>query len=150
MFNDVEQSILDRLTTGLAAQPEVSILQQSQVKDGDELRQKAPFVAVIYDGYTLGDDIAQGIVQQIKLDWWVMIGTKSAQGRGKNIKASADNGILAKQVLQLLLGYRLKKPDGQPSGAYLRLRESPGPEYQDGYCYLPIGFTSAVTFTGTP
>lgn len=142
MFSTTEQKILNRLTNGM---PEgVRILKQSEIDEARDLRQKAPFVAVIYDGYSPGTSIANGAVQQITQEWWVVIGTKSASGRGKNEAARDQAGTLSEQVLALLLGFNLG------GGAYLRLRESPGPEYEDGYCYLPIGFTSAATFKGTP
>lgn len=143
MFSAAEQKIIERLTSGM---PEgVKVLQQSDLDEMSDLRQKAPFVAVVYDGYTPGDTIAPtGHVQRISQDWWVVIGTRSAKGAGKTIKARDAAGELANTVLSLLLGYHLG------SASYLRLRESPGPEYEDGYCYLPIGFTSSATFKGTP
>jgi hypothetical protein len=35
-------------------------------------------------------------------------------------------------------------------GKYLRLSEAPGPEYDAGYCHLPLAFSNAATFKGTP
>jgi len=142
MFTSTEQKIRDRLTAGL---PEgTKVLQQSEMDEINELRQKAPFVAVVYDGYTPAAFIPPGLVQKIDQEWWVVIGTKSGRGNGKTIAARDAAGELAETVLELLLGFHLG------GGSYLRLRESPGPEYEDGYCYLPIGFTSSATFKGTP
>lgn len=148
MFHGTEQSIIDRLT---ARVPEgVRILQHAELDEAEDARQFAPFVAIVYDGFTPGDYVAPGIVQKINLEWYVVIGAKSAKQNGKNLKARDAAGVLANTVLEALLGFAVRKTDGQPSGAYLRLRESPGPEYEGGYCYLPIGFTSSVTFKGNP
>lgn len=142
MFANIEQKIVDRLTAGM---PDgVRILKQSEMDEARDLRQMAPFVAVVYDGFSPGQTIANGMVQQVNQDWYIVVGTKSARGRGENTAARDQAGQYAEQVLSLLLGLNLG------GGAYLRLRESPGPEYEEGYCYLPIGFTSAATFKGNP
>lgn len=146
MFASIETKIIERLEQGQANGQIVGvrILKQSEMDEARDLRQMAPFVAVVYDGFTPGQSIGNGVVQQISQDWWLVVGTKSARGRGQNIAARDQAGQLSNEILELLLGLNLG------GGAYLRLRESPGPEYEDGYCYLPIGFTSAATFKGKP
>lgn len=143
MFQAVEAKIIERLAAGM---PDgVRILQHAELDEATDSRQWAPFVAVVYDGYSPGEAIAPtGQIQRITQEWYVVVAAKSAKRNGKDIAARDAAGDLADTVLQLLLGYHLG------GGQYLRLRESPGPEYQDGYCYLPIGFTSAATFKGIP
>lgn len=142
MFQVHEAAILARL----AGLPEgVRVLQQSEIDEAKDLRQLAPFVALIYDGYTPETSVPQGPhVQKIAQEWYVVVGAKNAGGAGKSIKARDAAGELASQVLTLLLGMPLG------GGAYLRLRESPGPEYEGGYAYLPIGFVSSIVVKGTP
>lgn len=141
MFHAIEAKIIERLSAGVPAGTRV--LQHAEVDEASDARQFAPFVAVVYDGYRPGQTIAPtGQVQQVVQDWYVVVGAKSAKRNGKDIAARDAAGELADTVLQLLLGLNLG------GGAYLRLRESPGPEYEDGYCFLPIGFQSASTFKG--
>jgi hypothetical protein len=146
MFHGTEQSIIDRLTGQL---PEgTRLLRHAELDEATDARQLAPFVAIVYDGFTPGEFVPPGYVQKINQEWYVVVGTKSAKKNGKNLAARDAAGELAETILGLLLGYAIKNASGSATGAYLRLRESPGPEYQDGYCYLPIGFTSSVTFKG--
>lgn len=142
MFASVEAKIIARLQAGMPN--DVRVLKHSEIDEARDVRQLAPFVGVVYDGYTPAAAIANvPQIQQVSQEWYVVVAAKSAKGRGKDIAARDKAGEMAEQVLQLLLGLDVGR------GAYLRLREAPGPEYQDGYCYLPIGFTSAATFKGS-
>ncbi len=141
MFASVEQIIIDRLRTRL---PDATVEPLRELERVPELRQKAPAVFVIYDGYTVGDVIANGAVQNIVQNWYVVIAAKSAKGNG-NVSAARDQAAeMCEQVLGALLGFHLG------GGRYLRLAEAPGPEYDAGYCHVPLAFTSAASFKGQP
>ena len=93
-------------------------------------------------GAEIGDPRFQG--QQIILDWYVVVAAKSARGNGNGNDARDQAGALAQQVVEALLGFNMG------GGKYLRLGEAPGPEYDAGYCFLPLAFSCAATFRGTP
>lgn len=141
MFATTEQQILDRLREKL---PGVTVEPLRELERVPELRQKAPAVFVIYDGFRVGDSTASGAIQQITQDWFVVCAAKSARGNGDTNAARDMAADLADKVLAALLGYHLG------GGKYLRLQEAPGPEYDGGYCHLPLAFSSAATFKGQP
>lgn len=140
MFQAVEQIIIDRLRAKL---PDVTVEPLRELERVPELRQKAPAVFVIYDGYTVGQSLGPtGAIQQITQDWYVVVATKSAKGNG-NVNAARDQaGEICEQVLDALLGFHLG------GGRYLRLSDAPGPEYDAGYCHVPLAFSNAATFKG--
>jgi len=140
MFATVEQSILARLREKL---PGITVEPLRELERVPELRQKAPAVFVIYDGYNVGDSIApNGSIQRIVQDWYVVVATKSAKGNGKVDAARDQASELCEKVLGALLGYDLG------GGRYLRLSDAPGPEYDAGYCHVPLAFSNAATFKG--
>lgn len=140
MFHDIEQKIIDRLKAVLP--PEVHVATETDLERVDQLRQKAPAVWVIYDGYATGEMIPTGAVQKVVQEWQVIACAKSAKGRGTSTDARDEAGEIAQAVLQALLGFHLG------SGKYLHLADAPGPIYDAGYCHLPLAFTNAATFKG--
>lgn len=142
MFAETEQKILDRLRAKLA--DTVTIEPLREIERVPELRQRAPAVWVIYDGYGVGDSVANGAVQQIRQDWYVVVAAKSAKGNGNAHAARDEAGELCLQVLQALLGFHIG------GGRYLQLGDAPGPEYDGGYCHVPLAFSNAATFKGQP
>jgi hypothetical protein len=140
MFHDIEQKIVDRLKAVLPAEVHVDTLHE--IERVPELRQKAPAVWVIYDGFSVGPKIPPGTVQQVVQEWFVVIAAKSAKGRGDSSAARDEAGEIALQVLQALLGFHLG------GGKYLHLSDAPGPEYSAGFAHLPLAFTNAATFKG--
>jgi hypothetical protein len=141
MFADTEQKIIDRLVERI---PGVTVAPLRELERVPEMRQRAPAIFVIYDGLTAGQAIGTGAVQQITQEWYVVIAAKSARGAGESNAARDQAGAIADQVLSALLGYHLG------GGRYLRLSDSPGPEYDAGYCHLPLAFSNAATFKGQP
>jgi len=144
MFADTEQIIIDRLRSRL---PDgVTVEPVRELERVPELRQKAPAVFVIYDGYSVGQSpTPTGQIQQITQDWFVVVATKSAKGNGSGTAARDQASEIATQVLEALLGFHLG------GGKYLRLSDAPGPEYDGaGYCHLPLAFSNAATFKGQP
>lgn len=142
MFHDIEQKIVDRLKAVLPAEVHVDTLHE--LERVPELRQKAPAVWVIYDGFSVGPKVLPGNVQQVVQEWFVVIAAKSAKGRGDSSAARDEVSEIALQVLQALLGYHLG------GGKYLHLSDAPGPEYSAGFAHLPLAFTNAATFKGMP
>ena len=109
------------------------------------LRQRAPAVWVIYDGYTAGASIPnQPTIHQIVQEWAIVIQTRSARGNGSTDAARDEASDLCDTVIGALLGYSLG------AGKPLHLREAAGPEYDAGYCFVPLAFSSAATFRATP
>lgn len=143
MFAEKEQSILERLQARMPAGVHVGPLRE--LERVLEYRQKAPAVWVIYDGYTVGDRIpAPGRTQQIVQQWYVVIAAKSAKGAGEVNAARDAASEIVEAVLDALIGHHLG------GGSYLRLEEAPGPEYDGGYVHVPLAFSNAATFRGTP
>jgi len=144
MFHEQEQRILDRLVERLG--PDVTVAPMREIERVPELRQRAPAAWVIYDGFRTGpqngDPRAQ--VQQLVLDWYVVVAAKSARGNGEGNDARDQAGALAAKAIEALLGFDMG------GGKFLRLGEAPGPEYDAGYCFLPIAFSCAATFKGQP
>lgn len=142
MFADIEQLIIERLRERL---PDVTVETLRELERVPELRQKAPAVFVIYDGFSVGASTPNvPHVQQIVQEWYVVCAAKSARGNGETSAARDQASELAGRVLQALLGYHLG------GGRYLRLSDAPGPEYDGGYCHVPLAFSNAATFKGQP
>lgn len=142
MFAEVEQKILERLRERL---PGITVEPLRELERVPEMRQKAPAVWVIYDGFTVGNSSPNVPgVQQIVQEWYVVVAAKSARGNGDTTAASDQASELCGQVLAALLGYHLG------GGRYLRLSDAPGPEYDAGYCHVPLAFSNAATFKGSP
>lgn len=140
MFHDIEQKIVERLKAVLPA--EVHVATETDIQAVEELRKLAPACWVIYDGFSVGDRIANGAVQSVSQEWQIVVAAQSAKGRGNAAAARDEAGELALQVLQALLGFHIG------GGKYLHLADAPGPIYSAGYCHLPLAFTNAATFKG--
>lgn len=139
MFAQTEQKIIDRLRERI---PGVTIEPLRELERVPELRQKAPAVFVIYDGFSVGEAIPPGHIQKVIQEWFVVVATRSARGAGDTNAARDQAADLCEQVLSALLGFHLG------GGSYLRLTDAPGPEYDAGYCHVPLAFTNAATFKG--
>jgi hypothetical protein len=141
MFAEIEQTIVERLRAKLPSTVHVDT--ESELSRVAELRQKAPAVWLIYDGFRLGDKIAPtGQVQQIVMEWFVVIAAKSAKGNGNPNAARDEASAMCVSVLEALLGFHLGR------GQYLHLADAPGPTYDGGYCHVPLAFTNSATFKG--
>lgn len=142
MFATDEAAIIARLRDRLPAGVTVEPLRE--LERAPQLRQRAPAAWVIYDGYRVGDATGSGAVQQVVSEWFVVVATRSAKGAGEVDAARDEAAALCEQVLEALLGYHVGR------GRYLRLADAPGPEYDAGYCHVPLAFTCAATFRGKP
>lgn len=139
LFADQEAAIVARLVAKMPAGTHVGVL--DELEKVPELRQKAPAAWVIYDGFRIGSRIANvPSVAQVVNEWFVVVVAKSPRGAGVNDAAKAAASALGRTAVEALIGYHLG------AGKYLQIEESPGPEYDAGYCHLPLAFSSAATF----
>lgn len=143
MFEAIETKIITRLRERLGGA--VHVGPERELSRVPDLRQRAPAAWVIYDGYGPGAEIPGAMpgVQQIVMDWYIVLVGQSARGNGDQDAARDQAAGLASKVLEALLGFDVG------GGKRLRLAEAPGPEYDAGYCHLPLKFTCAATFKGS-
>jgi len=142
MWATQEAQIIARLQQVLGAGVHVGAVRD--LERVPQLRQRAPAAWVVYDGYTPAAVIGNGSPQQITQDWFVVITAKSARGAGDEAAARDEAAALCEQVLGALLGFHLG------GGKFLRLAPAPGPEYDGGYCHVPLAFQSSATFKAAP
>ncbi len=141
MFTDTEDKIVAKLKAALPAGTHVGVL--DDLERVPEQRQKAPAAWVVYDGYTITNRVENvPHLVQLRLDWYVVIVAKSAKGSGDIKAAKTAAGALALTALQALTGLDLG------GGKYLQVEEAPGPEYDGGYCHLPLAFFNAASLKG--
>ena len=141
MFTTHEATMVARLKAKLGDTVYVGVL--DELERVPEMRQRAPAVWVVYDGYIpiARQDNVPAVVA-LRMSWWVVAVAKSAKGQGGVEQAKSEAGLLAEAVLRALLGFHLG------GGKYLQVEEAPGPEYDAGYCHLPLAFSTAATFKG--
>jgi len=141
MFAEIEQAILTRLRAKLG--PRITVEPLRELERVPSLRQRSPAAFVIYDGYQPGERIATVPgVQQVVLQWYVVVAARSALGGGESNVARDEAGELSRLVAKALLGFSVGP------GQYLRMAAASGAEYDAGYCHIPLAFTCAVTLTG--
>lgn len=112
----------------------------------EEESQLVPALAVIYNGYRPAEVVGHGAVQAVEIEYLVVaIARSSSQAlRASGAKDAASEIFDA--TVKALIGW---KP---LAGAHrLMLAGAPGAGYTDaGYTYLPIGFTTRITYTPQP
>lgn len=140
MWASSEAAIIARLRARLPADVHVGSMDDTNAVS--EMRQRAPAVWVIYDGIRPGESANNSKSQQVIQEWYAVVTTRSAKGNGSNSTARDAASALCEQVIVSLIGHHIG------GGKYLRLGESPGPEYDAGYCIVPIAFTCAAIFYG--
>lgn len=139
MYAKKEAVILERLRATLPQDVHVGPIRD--IERIPDYRNKAPACWVVYDGYTVGARIPNVESRvQIVQQWFVVIATKSAKGQGDVEAARDEAGELCDTVIGALLGFHMG------GGSYLRLEEAPGPEYDAGYCHVPLAFSNPATF----
>lgn len=112
----------------------------------EEESQLVPSVAVIYNGYRAGDQVGEGTVQAVELEYLVVVVTRSSKQtlRASGAKASASEIFDA--TVKALTGWK-------PAAGVRRLRltDAPGAGYSDaGFTYLPVAFATRITYTPQP
>lgn len=142
MFAAQQQAIVDRLTERL--DPSIRVTTLAELADVAEARQKTPAVFVVYEGYNPANTpAATPHIQQVEQQWTVVVACKSARGAGQSTAAREDVSAIAQAVLEALLGFPVAP------GVRLTLAGAPGPEFDGGFAYLPVGFTCRSTFKGS-
>lgn len=139
---DWEAAIVERLQAQMDPGTNVFTL-----ADVDEMRastQKFPAAAVIYDGFVPEEDNGPtGRICLLRHDWLIVLGARSAAGKGDPINAKRIVGAMARQALRALLGF-----DVDGNGRFMHAAASPGPEYDGGDCYQPLVFNVRATERG--
>jgi hypothetical protein len=142
MFEAIEDAVVARLRDKLG--PDIQVHTETDAEKPG-FRQIAPSVALVYDGFSLGDQITPtGIVQQVQLEWFTVVNTRSAKERGDTVAARNEAAAIAVKVMEALLGFHVG------AGKYFRLHDAPGPSYDAGHCLLPLAWRCAATFKGQP
>jgi hypothetical protein len=138
MYQQIMDGMVARLQEKLPAG--VTVTTHDELATVIELRQKAPAAFVIYDGYQVGGEGHPAGPTQLQLQYTVVVATKNATDRGRTQSARREADELSLQVIAALLGQSFI------GGTYVRVFAAPGPQYEGGFVYLPIGFVVAVTF----
>lgn len=151
MFAAMEDKIIARLKER-AADPAywtggpLTIEPERDVARVEELRNKAPGIWVLQMGFrprqTPGPTV--NTAQLVEVDWLIVAAAKTARGNGAGTAARDEASEISLFAVASLLGFDLG------GGKSLRLTEGPGPEYDAGYCLIPVAFTCLATFMGKP
>jgi len=142
MFSDMEAAIVARLQAKIADVPTYT---EDDISRVPELRQKAPAIVVVYNGYEVAAEQAGNYkAAKLRQEWLIVATSKSATARGGTGEAKGAAGDLSDRIIRALLGFTPRP------GAYLRLSDAPGPEYDAGYCYLPLSFFVEATVKADP
>lgn len=116
----------------------------------EERSQLTPAAAVIYNGYTPGDEVGQGVQQAVNLEFLVVLITRStvdfAQGGG----AADDVSPIFDALLPAVIGWR-PPIEGAGFSSPFRLAPAPGAAVSEqGFAYWPTAFTIRRNYRGTP
>lgn len=144
---DIEAAIVARLVDRLKTPGLVKFVydtrEYGEVKEQSQL---TPSVCVIYNGYQPGDQVGQGQVQQVVVEFLVVIVARSSKQTLRASGAKATASEIFDAVMKALAGW---KPGEGVSR--LKLAPTPGAGYSDaGFTYLPTAFTTSVTYTQQP
>ena len=147
MFFDVEEAIVARLATKLAAttaKPKVYTAQELEnVKDRS---QNAAAVFVAYNGISsIAPLSGNPAIVTVSVDFvvWTVTRSASRHGSGEGTREAADPILLA--ILDALCGWR--PVSGLPP---LTLTDTSGPAYAEGFGYFPLAFTLTRQIRGNP
>lgn len=147
MFFDVEDAIVERLNTKLAAlNPRPKVYDSTGLEDMQNRSQMAASVYVAYNGISeiqpLPGNPAIATVGQQFIIWTV---TRSAKGHDSQsgTREAADPILVA--ILEALCGWR--PVSGKQS---LELVDTPGPAYAQGFGYFPLAFSLRQQVRGNP
>ncbi len=148
---EVEALIVARLRAQLMGTPEAP-LDEKIVKfvydtreygAVEEESQLVPAVAVIYNGYRAGEEVGHGAVQQVGIEFLVVVLTRSSKQTLRASGAKAAASEIFDAVMKALTGWKPAR-GLQP----LKLGDAPGAAYSDaGFTYLPIAFNTRITYT---
>lgn len=112
----------------------------------EEESQLVPALAVIYNGYRTGERVGQGAVQAVDLEYLAVAITRSSAQTLRASGAKAAASEIFDATVRALTGWKPAQGVGR-----LLLADAPGAGYSDaGFTYLPIAFTTRLTYTPQP
>lgn len=115
-----------------------------------EESQLHPAVAVIYNGYTPGDEVGQGVQQAVTLEFLVVAITRSAVDFNHGGGAAEDVSPIFDATVQAVIGWRPTLEGGTFPSTF-KLAAAPGSAVSgSGFAYWPMAFTIRRTYRGTP
>lgn len=144
---DVEHAIVARLNERLKDTGLVKfVYDTSEYGNVEEESQLVPAAAVIYNGYRAGEQLGNGAVQVVNLEFLVVVVARSSTKAMRATGAKADASVIFDAAIRALSGW--KPARGMKS---LTLGDAPGAGYSDaGFTYIPIAFNSRITYTPQP
>lgn len=144
---EIESAIVGRLTERLKDVGIVKfVYDTSEYGAVEEESQLVPAVVVIYNGYRTGEQVGQGAVQAVDVEYLVVVVTRSSKQALRATGAKATASEIFDAVVGSLTGWRPAR-GVRP----LMLSDAPGAGYSDaGFTYLPIAFTTRITYTTQP
>ena len=105
-----------------------------------------PSLAVIYTGYTPGESVGHGSIQNVGFGFLVSVNVRNARNTASVDAVQADASPIFDAVLAALMGWR-PLPKFQP----LKLEPAPGAAHSDaGVGYYPLAFSTTGTYRATP
>lgn len=143
---DLEAAIVERLKATVQAAGLVRFVYDTkEYSEVAEESQLVPSLVVIYNGYRAVDQVGHGLVQKVELEYLVVIVTRSSKQTLRNTGAKTMASEIFHATLQALTGW---KP--APGHKNLMLGEAPGATHSAGATYLPVAFTTSITYTPKP
>ena len=144
---DIEALIVARLVERLKDAGLVKFVYDTREYGAvEEESQLVPALVVIYNGYRNVSQIGHGSVQSIGLDYLVVVVTRNSRQSLRASGAKEEASGLFTATIQALIGW---KPDRGVKA--LLLADGPAASYSDaGTSYLPIAFTTQITYTPQP
>lgn len=132
------ERLRERMTTARA------VLSAADLSGVSAAAQVTPAVHVIFTGYRLVEMREDGVVARIEQDWLTVAVARNVSPGGQAAAAQReDAGAIADELIAVLMGWR-----PSPDLRELRLANAPRAAYQDGVCYLPIGWTTSQVVRG--
>jgi len=117
-----------------------AVLSVDDLADVAERSQTAPALHVVYGGFRVNSATDNGRSAVTEQRWLVIAVTRcSAQRDAAPAEARARSGVLAREALAALMGWR-PAPGMRP----LTLSTPPNPIFSNGMAYIPLAFTALV------
>lgn len=122
---------------------EVAIMSAADLVGVSAQAQITPAIHILYDGYSIADEIADGAITMIEQRWLVVVAVRNVRDNASGQATREDAGPLLSLVLSALLGWR---PSTEHSA--LKLGVAPAPVYDAGFGYFPLTFSTRLTARG--
>lgn len=147
----LESALVARLKDKLQAPGHVlHVYTAGEYAQTEERSQLTPAAAVIYNGYTPGDEVGQGVQQAVAFEFLVVLITRSGVDFTQGGGAADDVSPIFDALLPAVIGWR-PPIQGQGFPSPFRLAPAPGSAVSEqGFAYWPAAFTIRRTYRGTP